>query len=232
MVRDDDSLRECRHALWHRARGAARHQRQDRCRLVPFPHRAERCRQIEPVEADLYVGAALARPGFAVRSGRLILATRRVAALAATHRRDLSGFPPDRASLHIRQCRVAVARRRRERKQDQGQRHGVADLGRARGADSGAAADPVGRPAATRRHRARGDRAAEPDPRRRADRQCRRRNGGAAVAPAGGDEPAGYHRDRGDAQPLSRDAHGPAAPASRWRADRADQARQAAPPEA
>ncbi len=81
-----------------------------------------------------------------------------------------------------------------------GRRAGARDagLGRARRPRQRAAADPVGRRAAARRHRPRGDRPARNHHRRRADRQRRCGDGGAHAASADGDEPARNDGDRRD----------------------------------
>src|SRR5690606_8348073 len=72
-------------------------------------------------------------------------------------------------------------------------RRGAARVGGTRPPGGGPAAGAVGRREAAPGHRPRGDRQSGTDRRRRADRQCRRRHGGAAAETVPVAEPAGRH---------------------------------------
>jgi ABC-type dipeptide/oligopeptide/nickel transport system ATPase component len=74
-----DSLRECRDALRRRTRGSARHHDAVGARRLLLPDRSQRRRKIEPAQADLPCGAAVARPHLAVRQRPRDDAARRVA---------------------------------------------------------------------------------------------------------------------------------------------------------
>ena len=82
---------------------------------------------------------------------------------APPDRRRVPGFPPARSSFRLRQCGAAAARRRRAPSAHEKRRcDRAARLGRAGRPAQCAAGDALGRPAATRRDRARRDRPAQP----------------------------------------------------------------------
>ena len=196
-------------ALRHGCRGPSRPRFPARKGRLLFPDRP--FRRGQDVTSAASVPRAPADQGTypAVRSGPDRRSARRSSRLSAQDRRRLPGFPPDPASIGLRQCRTAVADHRQERRGARGASARDARLGRARGSSECAPTDLVRRRAAARGDRPGGDQPTRAAGRGRADRQRRRGNGRAAAPPVHRSEPARH--DRSSSRPTM-SASSPARP--------------------